>query len=169
MGSLVQPKRHAATHKRHIMKVVTPWRTHIIIKLRIAHHIFLAFAGKLNLVDLAGSERADKTKAAGERFAEGVNINLSLTSLGNVIEALVATGKGAKRHVPYRDSKLTRLLQDSLGGNTKTVMVRTLRCRCVYDLSCAFVCSALRWVAKLQFSPEVRSNRNGLRSWQRIR
>ena len=76
--------------------------------------------GKLNLVDLAGSERQSKTQAAGARLAEGININLSLTALGNVIEALVAAGS---RHVPYRDSKLTRLLQDSLGGNTKTVMV----------------------------------------------
>jgi hypothetical protein len=77
--------------------------------------------GKLNLVDLAGSERQSKTQATGSRLAEGIKINLSLTALGNVIEALVASGE---RHVPYRDSKLTRLLQDSLGGNTKTVMVR---------------------------------------------
>nr|CAG4715957.1 unnamed protein product [Naegleria fowleri] len=77
-------------------------------------------AGKLNMVDLAGSERADKTGATGDRLKEGCKINLSLSALGNVISALVE-GKG--KHVPYRDSKLTRLLQDSLGGNTKTVMV----------------------------------------------
>jgi len=76
--------------------------------------------GKLNMVDLAGSERADKTGATGDRLKEGCKINLSLSALGNVISALVE-GKG--KHVPYRDSKLTRLLQDSLGGNTKTVMV----------------------------------------------
>merc|ERR1719198_1528439 len=75
--------------------------------------------GKLNLVDLAGSERQKKTQATGDRLKEGTKINLSLNALGNVISALVDSKKG---HVPYRDSKLTRLLQDSLGGNTKTIM-----------------------------------------------
>ena len=77
-------------------------------------------AGKLNLVDLAGSERQGKTGATGDRLKEATKINLSLSALGNVISALV---DGKSGHVPYRDSKLTRLLQDSLGGNTKTVMI----------------------------------------------
>lgn len=77
-------------------------------------------AAKLNLVDLAGSERISKTGATGERLKEAQKINLSLSALGNVISALV---EGKSQHVPYRDSKLTRLLQDSLGGNTKTVMI----------------------------------------------
>ncbi|CAD7961229.1 unnamed protein product [Amoebophrya sp. A120] len=76
--------------------------------------------GKLNMVDLAGSERQSKTGATGERLKEATKINLSLSALGNVISALV---DGASSHIPYRDSKLTRLLQDSLGGNTKTMMV----------------------------------------------
>jgi kinesin family protein 3/17 len=80
--------------------------------------------GKLHLVDLAGSERGSKTGATGARALEGIKINLSLTSLGNVIQALVEGG--GKAHVPYRDSKLTRMLQDSLGGNAKTVMVANL-------------------------------------------
>lgn len=80
-------------------------------------------SGKLNLVDLAGSERQTKTKAEGQRLKEAAKINLSLSALGNVISALVA---GEKNHIPYRDSKLTRLLQDSLGGNTKTVMIAAL-------------------------------------------
>merc|ERR1712190_436242 len=76
--------------------------------------------GKLNMVDLAGSERQSKTGATGDRLKEATKINLSLSALGNVISALV---DGKSSHIPYRDSKLTRLLQDSLGGNTKTVMI----------------------------------------------
>lgn len=79
-------------------------------------------AGKLHLVDLAGSERQSKTGATGERLKEATKINLSLTALGNCISALV---DGKSSHVPYRDSKLTRLLQDSLGGNSKTLMIAT--------------------------------------------
>jgi len=75
--------------------------------------------GKLNLVDLAGSERQSKTGATGERLTEANSINISLSALGNVINALV---DGKSSHIPYRDSKLTRLLQNSLGGNAKTVM-----------------------------------------------
>ncbi|KAK4297569.1 hypothetical protein Pmani_030022 [Petrolisthes manimaculis] len=76
---------------------------------------------KFHLVDLAGSERAKKTGATGVRFKEGVNINKGLLALGNVIAALCEEGN--RGHIPYRDSKLTRLLQDSLGGNSHTVMV----------------------------------------------
>ncbi|EJK76654.1 hypothetical protein THAOC_01574 [Thalassiosira oceanica] len=76
--------------------------------------------GKLRLVDLAGSERQAKTGATGQRLKEATKINLSLSALGNVISALV---DGKSNHIPYRDSKLTRILQDSLGGNTKTVMI----------------------------------------------
>ncbi|XP_076059316.1 kinesin-like protein 64D isoform X2 [Oratosquilla oratoria] len=75
--------------------------------------------GKLHLVDLAGSERQSKTGATGQRLKEATKINLSLSTLGNVISALV---DGRSTHIPYRNSKLTRLLQDSLGGNSKTVM-----------------------------------------------
>ncbi|XP_049330821.1 kinesin-like protein KIF3A isoform X1 [Astyanax mexicanus] len=75
--------------------------------------------GKLHLVDLAGSERQGKTGATGQRLKEATKINLSLSTLGNVISALV---DGKSTHVPYRNSKLTRLLQDSLGGNSKTMM-----------------------------------------------
>lgn len=67
--------------------------------------------GKLNLVDLAGSERQAKTGATGDRLKEATKINLSLSALGNVISALV---DGKAKHIPYRDSKLTRLLQVSL-------------------------------------------------------
>jgi Kinesin motor domain len=80
-------------------------------------------SGKLNLVDLAGSERLSKTGASGDRLKEATKINLSLSALGNCISALV---DGKSSHIPYRDSKLTRLLQDSLGGNAKTLMIATL-------------------------------------------
>lgn len=79
--------------------------------------------GKLNMVDLAGSERQSKTGAKGKRLKEAAKINLSLSALGNVISALV---DGKSTHIPYRDSKLTRLLQDSLGGNARTVMIATV-------------------------------------------
>merc|ERR1719271_292209 len=89
----------------------------ITIEMAEGEHIRV---GKLNMVDLAGSERQSKTGATNETLKEATKINLSLSALGNVISALV---DGRSSFIPYRDSKLTRLLQDSLGGNTKTVMV----------------------------------------------
>ncbi|XP_055302873.1 kinesin-like protein KIF21B isoform X5 [Sitodiplosis mosellana] len=77
---------------------------------------------KFHFVDLAGSERLKRTGATGERAKEGISINSGLLSLGNVISALGDSTKKAT-HVPYRDSKLTRLLQDSLGGNSQTLMI----------------------------------------------
>uniref|UniRef100_A0A8B9F5R2 Kinesin family member 4A n=1 Tax=Amazona collaria TaxID=241587 RepID=A0A8B9F5R2_9PSIT len=81
-----------------------------------------SFHSKLHLVDLAGSERQKKTKAEGDRLKEGININRGLLCLGNVISALGDENKKGG-FVPYRDSKLTRLLQDSLGGNSHTLMI----------------------------------------------
>ncbi|KAK9878961.1 hypothetical protein WA026_003780 [Henosepilachna vigintioctopunctata] len=78
--------------------------------------------GKLNLIDLAGSERQSKTGATGDRLKEATKINKALSSLGNVIYALAENSA----HIPYRDSKLTRLLQDSLGGNSKTIMIANI-------------------------------------------
>ncbi|XP_061466560.1 kinesin-like protein KIF18A [Rhineura floridana] len=77
---------------------------------------------KMCLIDLAGSERASATKAKGARFREGANINRSLLALGNIINAL-ADPKSKKQHIPYRNSKLTRLLKDSLGGNCRTIII----------------------------------------------
>ena len=98
-------------------------RSHAIFSLHIEkaskHDKNNLISAKFHLVDLAGSERAKKTGATGERFKEGVNINKGLLALGNVISALCED----KAHIPYRDSKLTRLLQDSLGGNSHTVMI----------------------------------------------
>ncbi|XP_067458861.1 kinesin heavy chain-like isoform X2 [Thunnus thynnus] len=77
-------------------------------------------SGKLYLVDLAGSEKVSKTGAEGAVLDEAKNINKSLSALGNVIAAL---SEGTKTHVPYRDSKMTRILQDSLGGNCRTTII----------------------------------------------
>ena len=88
-------------------------------------------AGKLYICDLAGSEMVRKTEAEGQRLQEAKAINRSLSALGNVIKALTLPqnqsggGVSASSHVPYRDSKLTRLLQDSLGGNAKTALIVT--------------------------------------------
>ncbi|KAA6369701.1 MAG: putative Kinesin-II 95 kDa subunit, partial [Streblomastix strix] len=78
---------------------------------------------RVNLVDLAGSERQSQTESTGDRLAEACAINKSLSALGNVIAALVDQAKGKNTFVPYRDSLLTRMLQDSLGGNSKTIMI----------------------------------------------
>ncbi|XP_016939393.3 chromosome-associated kinesin KIF4 isoform X2 [Drosophila suzukii] len=95
---------------------------------------------RFNLVDLAGSERCSKTLASGERFKEGVNINKGLLALGNVINAL---GSGqAAGFIPYRASKLTRMLQDSLGGNSITLMIA---CVSPADYNVAETLSTLRY------------------------
>ncbi|KAI3646725.1 hypothetical protein MP228_009653 [Amoeboaphelidium protococcarum] len=88
-------------------------------KLRNANKVVV---GKLNCVDLAGSERQSKSGSSGDRLKEAMKINQSLSALGNVISAL----SSRKPHVPYRDSKLTKLLMDSLGGSAKTVMIATI-------------------------------------------
>ncbi|XP_019849545.1 PREDICTED: kinesin-like protein KIF13B [Amphimedon queenslandica] len=98
-------------------------------KFDVAAETGLERVSKISLVDLAGSERAGKTGALGSRLKEGSNINKSLTTLGLVISALadISAGKKPKNaYVPYRDSTLTWLLKDNLGGNSKTVMVATI-------------------------------------------
>ena len=83
--------------------------------------------GKLSLIDLAGSERGNATENSGIRLREGAKINTSLLALANCINALGDARRRAKKEfVPYRDSKLTRMLKDSLGGNCKTVMIATI-------------------------------------------
>ncbi|CAG5076410.1 Similar to osm-3: Osmotic avoidance abnormal protein 3 (Caenorhabditis elegans) [Cotesia congregata] len=98
--------------------------------------------GQLHLVDLAGSERQARTGATGDRLKEAASINLSLSALGNVISALAA---GNGRHVPYRDSKLTRLLRDSLGGNARTLMIA---CISPADVDAEETLSTLRYAAR---------------------
>ncbi|XP_010685481.2 kinesin-like protein KIN-12E isoform X2 [Beta vulgaris subsp. vulgaris] len=88
----------------------------------VTHHRF----ARLNLVDLAGSERQKSSGAEGDRLKEATNINKSLSTLGLVIMNLVSISNGKSHHVPYRDSKLTFLLQDSLGGNSKTIIIANI-------------------------------------------
>ncbi|XP_056144904.1 kinesin heavy chain [Lampris incognitus] len=98
-------------------------RSHSIFLINIKQENMeteLKLSGKLYLVDLAGSEKVSKTGAEGAVLDEAKNINKSLSALGNVISALA---EGTKTHVPYRDSKMTRILQDSLGGNCRTTIV----------------------------------------------
>jgi hypothetical protein len=81
---------------------------------------------RFHIIDLAGSERSKNTNAVGERLKEAGMINKSLSALGNVINSLVDISEGKSRHIPYRDSKLTFILRDSLGGNSKTVIIANI-------------------------------------------
>uniref|UniRef100_A0A7E4ZYZ4 Kinesin motor domain-containing protein n=1 Tax=Panagrellus redivivus TaxID=6233 RepID=A0A7E4ZYZ4_PANRE len=108
-------------------------RSHAVFTIRLTHimaDLDAGFSGekvsKISLVDLAGSERAGKTGAMGKRLEEGGNINKSLTTLGMVISALAEKSGKKEKFVPYRDSVLTWLLKDNLGGNSKTVMIATV-------------------------------------------
>nr|CAH8845862.1 unnamed protein product [Trichobilharzia regenti] len=97
---------------------------------------------KLHLVDLAGSERLKKTHAEGDRLKEGIDINRGLLALGNVISALCERDAKKRSHIPYRDSRLTRLLQDSLGGNSATLM---LACVSPADMNMEETLNTLRY------------------------
>ena len=96
-------------------------RSHSVLTLYIKgiNELKQKFKARLDLVDLAGSERLYKSEAEGERMKEGTNINLSLTTLGKVLNSLAARSS----HIPYRDSKLTHLLKSSIGGDSKTLII----------------------------------------------
>ncbi|KDN46460.1 kinesin-domain-containing protein [Tilletiaria anomala UBC 951] len=104
-------------------------RSHAVLQINVTQRPRTAglieemTSASLNIIDLAGSERAAATRNNGQRMKEGANINKSLLALGNCINALCQSGGQKGRHVPYRNSKLTRLLKFSLGGNCKTVMI----------------------------------------------
>lgn len=117
----------------------TSSRSHAIITITFVQAVFMdempsETVSKIHLVDLAGSERAHATGASGERLKEGAHINKSLVTLGSVISALadqsqssIYQGSNKKRaYIPYRDSVLTWLLKDSLGGNSKTIMIAAI-------------------------------------------
>ncbi|KAI9319009.1 hypothetical protein BX666DRAFT_1414198 [Dichotomocladium elegans] len=107
---------------------------------------------KFHFVDLAGSERLKRTAAQGDRRKEGININAGLLALGNVISALADINAGKRvAHIPYRDSKLTRLLQDSLGGNSQTLMIA-----CVSPAEA----NVIETINTLQYAHRARSIKN---------
>lgn len=110
----------------------------------------LRFA-RLNLVDLAGSERQKTSGAEGERLKEAANINKSLSTLGHVIMVLVDGANARTRHVPYRDSRLTFLLQDSLGGNSKTMIIANVS---------PSICSATETLNTLKFAQRAKLIQN---------
>merc|ERR1719198_1184639 len=104
---------------------VTSSRSHAVLQVTVEQKVTGSedvMIGKLSMIDLAGSERASQTDNKGVRLLEGANINRSLLALGNCINALAS---GAS-FVPFRDSKLTRLLKDSLGGNCRTLMIANI-------------------------------------------
>ncbi|KAK1343623.1 hypothetical protein QTO34_016403 [Cnephaeus nilssonii] len=107
----------------------TSSRSHAVLQVTVrqqgrGHHLAEGVrVGRLFLVDLAGSERASQTQNRGKRMQEGAHINRSLLALGNCINALSERGGGRTHYVNFRDSKLTRLLKDALGGNSRTVMI----------------------------------------------
>ncbi|ESR46415.1 hypothetical protein CICLE_v10000365mg [Citrus x clementina] len=112
-------------------------------------------AGKLLLVDLAGSEKAEKTGAEGKVLEEAKTINKSLSALGNVISALTCGSPGKAFHIPYRDSKLTRILQDALGGNSRTALL----CCCSPSTSnSAESLSTLRFGTRYQNDLKIKIN-----------
>jgi len=111
----------------------TSSRAHTLMTIRVTQMITedgrtKEISSDMNLIDLAGSERAESTGATGDRLKEGAAINKSLSALGNVISALADAANNPKKKVfiPYRDSKLTQILQSALGGNSKTIMVAAL-------------------------------------------
>ncbi|SAL97756.1 hypothetical protein [Absidia glauca] len=115
---------------------------------------------KFHFVDLAGSERLKRTAAEGDRRKEGININAGLHALGNVISAL---GDLSKRgtHVPYRDSKLTRLLQDSLGGNATTLMIA---CASPVEFNISETLNTLQYANRAR-NIKNRSEKNQVEEW----
>lgn len=129
MGLLLQGNRRRTTEATNANQ--TSSRSHAVFQICVSvsprsKDVNLErVAGKLSLIDLAGSERGTVTENRGLRLREGAKINQSLLALANCINALGDKSKKGS-FVPYRDSKLTRMLKDSLGGNCKTVMVVTI-------------------------------------------
>jgi hypothetical protein len=145
--------RVRATHETKMNAVSS--RSHTVFTITVLQRDKItgqAVTGMLNLVDLAGSERLKKSESQGIRLKEALHINTSLTALGKVIMALDPSTENT--HIPYRDSKLTRILQNSLGGNSFTSVIATIRLSPKYYEEC---------LSTLQFANRCRNVRNNPR------
>eukprot|EP00944_MAST-04C_sp_MAST-4C-sp1_P010332 g10332.t1 len=135
-------KRHTAS----TLMNASSSRSHLVMTIRLNSTNKITdveTVGKLTLVDLAGSERQSKTGSSGDTLKEAQSINTSLSALGNVISAITAK----KKHIPYRDSQLTQLLSDSLGGNAKTLMFVNVS---PADYNVAETCSSLQFASRVR-------------------
>ncbi|KAL1298878.1 hypothetical protein HN51_043160 [Arachis hypogaea] len=144
-------RKVAATNMNHASS-----RSHSVFTCNIesqweSQGVTLFRFARLNLVDLAGSERQKSSGAEGERLKEATNINKSLSTLGLVIMNLVSISNGKSLHVPYRDSKLTFLLQDSLGGNSKTIIIANIS---------PSICCSLETLSTLKFAQRAKFIKN---------
>ena len=126
---------HKGTNNRHVGSTSmnkTSSRSHSVLttiiesKSRSQTGVWNVKQSRFHIIDLAGSERQKVANTGGDRLKEAGMINKSLSALGNVINSLVDVSEGRNRHVPYRDSKLTFILRDSLGGNSKTVIIANI-------------------------------------------
>ncbi|KAI0501532.1 hypothetical protein KFK09_016477 [Dendrobium nobile] len=135
-------RESSRSHSVFTCTIESRWQTDSTSTLRFA---------RLNLVDLAGSERQKTSGAEGERLKESSNINKSLSTLGHVIMVLADLANGRQRHVPYRDSRLTFLLQDSLGGNSKTMIIANVS---------PSICSANETLSTLKFAQRAKVIQN---------
>ncbi|KAL0914632.1 hypothetical protein M5K25_014995 [Dendrobium thyrsiflorum] len=137
-------RESSRSHSVFTCTIESRWQTDSTSTLRFA---------RLNLVDLAGSERQKTSGAEGDRLKESSNINKSLSTLGHVIMVLADLANGRQRHVPYRDSRLTFLLQDSLGGNSKTMIIANVS---------PSICSANETLSTLKFAQRAKIIQNNV-------
>ncbi|WOK91664.1 hypothetical protein Cni_G00355 [Canna indica] len=142
VASTTMNHESSRSHTVFTCVIESGWEKDLTVNIRTA---------RLNLVDLAGSERQKSSGAEGERLKEAASINKSLSTLGHVIMVLADVAHGKQRHVPYRDSRLTFLLQDSLGGNSKTMIIANVS---------PSLCSANETLSTLRFAQRARLIQN---------
>ncbi len=132
VGSTLMNEESSRSHSVFTVSIEQRWTDAKAANVQDSSHFYdmnknepnsYFLGAKFHFVDLAGSERVNRTGNVGDRFKESVHINSGLLALGNVISALSSTEKTKNKHIPYRESKITRILKDSLGGNANTLMI----------------------------------------------